>query len=90
MFRTFTQELRLLAYYSNEYVIMYTTWSCVSGTSSYYHCSCPSNSHMSTNPLAPLRQAFSVQAVKQEMCAHSHPGRTQNKPQAFPLVRKIS
>lgn len=64
MFRTFTQELRPLTYSSNEYVIIYTTWSCVRGTSLYHQCSCLSYSHVSTNCPVPLRQVFSVQLVR--------------------------
>lgn len=84
MFRTFTQELGLLASCSNEYVIIYTTWSYVSGTSLYYQCSFLSNSCLCTYPLVPYSQVFRVQLAKQEMYVHSYTGRTENKTQVFP------
>ena len=90
MFRTFTQELGLLASYSNEYVIIYTTWSYVSGTSLCYQCSFLSNSCLRTYPLIPHSQVFRVQLVKQEMYVHSHTGRTEKKTQLFPSVNKCS
>lgn len=90
MFRTFTQELGLSAFCSNEYVIIYTTWSCVCGTSLFYHGSFLSSSCICTYPLVPHSQVLRVQLVKQEMCAHSRTGRTKNKTQVFPLVNKCS
>lgn len=89
MFRTFTQELGLLASCSNAYVI-YTAWSYVSGTSLYYQCSFLSNSCLCTYPFIPHSQVFMVELVKQETYVHSHTGRTDSKTQAFPPVNKCS
>lgn len=75
---------------SNEYVIIYTTWSYVSGTSLYYQCSFLSNARLCTYPLVPHSKVFRVQLVKQKMYVHSHTGRTENKTQVFPSVNKCS
>lgn len=90
MFRTFTQELGLLASCCSEYVIIYTTWSYVGGTGLYHQCSFLSNSCLRTYPLVPHSQVFRVQLVKQEMYVHSHTGRTKNKTQVFPSMNKCS
>lgn len=87
MFRTFTQELGLLSSCSNEYVIIYTTWSYVGGTGLYHRCSFLSSSCLCTYPLIPRRQGTTCEAG--DVCSLPY-RQNWEQTQVFPSVNKCS